>query len=60
MLGKAEYPVNGGQYYGVFQESSLKYVGLPPTAKKIEYNAFKGCKNLKSINLPEKLEYVGK
>ena len=28
--------------------------------KRIEYNAFKNCKNLKSINLPDSLEYIGK
>ena len=27
--------------------------------KKIEYRAFKTCRNLKSINLPKKLEHIG-
>ena len=32
---------------------------LPSTLKRIEYNAFKGCKNLKGIALPRGLEYIG-
>ena len=33
---------------------------MPSTLKRIEYNTFYGCENLKSINLPERLEYIGK
>ena len=46
-------------YLGVFEGSALERVGLPSTLKRIEYNAFESCKNLKSINLPEMVEYVG-
>lgn len=37
----------------------MECVGLPRTLKRIEYCAFQGCKNLKGIILPERLEYIG-
>ena len=45
--------------YGVFQESGVERIEMPSTLKRIEYNAFQSCKRLKSITLPDKLEYVG-
>lgn len=60
VLGTDEHMKNGGQYYGAFQESALERVDLPSTLKKIEYNTFRGCKNLKSILLPEGLECIRK
>lgn len=59
VLGTNEYPDGDGMWYGVFACSSLESVELPSTLKRIEYNAFEDCKNLKSINLPEMVEYVG-
>ena len=38
----------------------MEHVELPSTLRRIEYNAFRECKNLKNIVLPERLEYVGK
>ena len=60
VLGTDEYVENGELYYGVFAESSVEGVELPATLTRIEYCAFENCKNLKSINLPNSLERVGK
>lgn len=60
VLGTDEYLDGGGTWCGVFQESALENVKLPFTLKRIEYNAFKNCKGLRHIWLPNSLEYVGK
>lgn len=44
----------------MFGESALEYIKLPSTLKRIEYAAFYGCRSLKSITLPDRLEYIGK
>lgn len=59
VLGTDEYPDDGRRWYGVFGGSALEYIELPSTLKRIEYSAFEDCKNLKSIGLPEMLEYIG-
>ena len=58
MLGTDEY-LDNEMYPGVFEESSVEYTELPSTLKQIEYNTFKACKNLKSVQLPNKLETIG-
>ena len=60
VLGTDEYGDDGKMYSGVFKESAIESVELPSTLKRIEYNTFYNCKNLKNIKLPERLEYVGK
>ena len=60
VLGTDEYKADGTRYFGVFEESALEYVMLPSTLKKIEYNAFKRCQQLKLADFPEGLEYIGK
>ena len=60
MLGTDEYFGDDEQMRGVFEESALENIKLPSTLRRIEYSAFKNCKNLKSIGLPEKIEYIGK
>ena len=60
MIGTDEYTKDGKMYYGVFQESAMERIELPTTLKRIEYNVFKYCKNLKNIQLPDSLEYIGK
>ena len=60
MLGTDEYANDGTQFYGVLQESVVERIELPSTLKRIEYGAFKKCEHLKSIVLPDRLEYVGK
>ena len=44
----------------MFQNSALKRVKLPSTLKRIECRTFAGCKNLKTVELPNGLEYIGK
>ena len=44
---------------GVFEGSALENIKLPSTLKKIESCAFGFCTNLKSITLPDSLEYIG-
>ena len=59
-LGTDEYPDGDGGWCGVFDGSVLEHVDLPSTLRRIEYNTFYGCKGLRNIILPEKLEYIGK
>lgn len=44
---------------GVFYESALERVRLPSTLKRIESDAFANCRNLRSVQLPERLEMIG-
>ena len=60
MLGTDEYLDDGRMWCGVFQNSALEDIFLPSTLKRIEYNTFQSCKSLRSINLPERLEFIGK
>ena len=60
VLGTDEYKDDGNWYSGVFQGSTIESVTLPSTLKRVEYNAFYKCTNLKSVKLPEGLEYIGK
>ena len=59
-LGTDEYKEDGDMRAGAFESSGLKKIKLPSTIKRIEYSAFESCKDLKNIQLPEKLEYIGK
>lgn len=43
----------------MFEESALEHVELPSTLRRIECCAFQDCENLKSVDLPETLEYIG-
>ena len=59
VLGTDEYPPNGKQYSGVFEASGLKKVRIPSTLRVLEYSAFRNCKSLKRVSLPDGLQYVG-
>ena len=59
MLGTNDDPDNR-DYFGVFWGSSVESVVLPSTLKRIEHGAFCFCKELKSISLPERLEFIGR
>ena len=43
---------------GAFKDSYITSVGLPRGLKSIKYEAFSGCKSLRSINLPEGIEEI--
>ena len=59
IIGSNDY-INGDRtYYGAFERSGLEHVELHSALKVIECNAFKDCKNLKKIMLPNGLEKIG-
>lgn len=60
VLGTNEYLNNGDPPCGVFESSALESIRLPATLKRIEFSAFESCERLKSVTLPDKLEYIGK
>ena len=45
--------------FGVFKSSGIRKVRLPSTLRRIEHDAFWGCSRLRSITLPEELQYIG-
>ena len=45
---------------GAFEDSGLRKIKLSSTIKCIEYSAFKGCKELRDITLPDRLTYIGR
>ena len=59
VLGKDEHP-DGEELCGVFEGSAIENMKLPSTLKRIEYRAFKNCKGLKRVNLPENIEHIGR
>ena len=59
VLGTNELTPDGKLYPGVFFVSGLRDVKFPSTLKRIEYRAFMGCWNLKTVRFPEGLEYLG-
>ena len=58
-LGTDEYPEKDKVWYGTFEESAVENINLPSTLKRIEYRAFRGCKNLKGLEFPAGLEKIG-
>lgn len=59
VLGTDERPDDNAWFYGIFGGSVIEHVELPSTLRRIEYNVFEGCRNLKDISLPEGLTYIG-
>lgn len=43
---------------GVFSFSGVESVQLPFTLKRLKNNTFSSCRNLKNIQLPNRLEYI--
>ena len=59
MLGADEYPDDCKIRCGVFEKSALEHIELPSTLRRIEQNAFRECRSLKDVRLPDRLEYIG-
>ena len=58
-LGKKEV-VDGVEWEGsVFGYSAVGSVALPSTLRRVEARMFEFCRNLKSIALPDGVEYIG-
>ena len=56
----AEETIDGKQYGGgVFVESAIESIRLPPTLKRLELGIFNKCKHLKRIEIPNGVEYIG-
>ena len=58
-LGTHWYLPDGDTCPGAFQESGLRRVRLQSTLKAILPGTFKGCKNLRAVDFPEELRYIG-
>ena len=59
-LGEKEV-INGREYEGeVFVWSSIKTIRLPSTLKRIEAETFSLCEDLKRVEIPNGVEYIGK
>lgn len=53
--------VNGWKYEGeVFYETAIESIKLPSTLKRLEYQTFYHCDNLKSVEIPNGVECIGK
>ena len=42
-----------------FYESAIEIIKLPSTLKRLEVQTFGNCKNLKNLEIPEGVEYIG-
>ena len=52
--------VDGSGYEGgVFRETAIESIRLPFTLRRVEAMTFAGCQNLKSVKVPEGVEYIG-
>ena len=59
-LGEKEV-INGNEWEGcVFSGSAIESIKLPSTLKRLEEWTFYNCKNLKRIEIPSGVEYIGK
>lgn len=54
IIGKYEYEGD------VFCETAIEFIALPSTLKRIEAKTFANCKNLKCVEIPNGVEYLGK
>ena len=58
-LGEKEV-INGKEYEGeVFAWSNIETIVFPSTLKRMESETFLGCKNLKRIEIPNGVKYIG-
>ena len=57
----AKETFNGSEYEGeVFEYSAIENVRIPSTVKRLEKETFYDCENLKNIEIPDNVEYIGK
>lgn len=59
-LGMNEYEKDGRPGRGAFENCGIQKIRLPSTLTRIEYSTFFDCANLKNIQLPSKLEFIGR
>ena len=59
MLGTSSCLPDGNVCPGAFQESGLRRVRLQSALKAILPRTFKSCKNLRTVDFPEELLYIG-
>ena len=58
-LGEKEV-INGREYEGaVFYETAIEAITLPSTLKRLEKKTFSYCHNLKQLEIPDGVEYIG-
>ena len=58
-LGAREV-IDGDEYEGgVFYGSALENIKFPSVLKRIEKETFCGCRNLRSVEIPDGVEYIG-
>lgn len=46
--------------YCAFKHSTIENIKLPSTLKRIEAETFYNCRNLKSVEIPGGVEYIGR
>ena len=56
VLGADTYPDDYKIRRGVFEKSALEHIELPSTLRRIEQNAFRECRSLRDIRLPDRLD----
>ena len=45
--------------YSAFEYSAIESIRFPSTLKRIENGMFENCENLKSVEIPEGVDYIG-
>lgn len=58
-LGEKEI-INSEKVEGeVFSDTAIKSIRLPSTLKRVEARMFESCQNLKRVEIPSGVEYIG-
>ena len=59
-LGTKEIVYEEEHEGGVFNGAAIESIRLPSTLKRVEKETFSFCNNLKRVEIPNSVEYVGK
>ena len=59
-LGEKEVIDGEDREGGVFYRSAIESIKLPSTLKRLEEETFYYCENLKRVEIPNGVEYIGK